>query len=197
MNILKIKEFKAFREVSIRPHKTTHCANQSCWATLSPVGEKWTDHNWIQAQMSMVTSTDISSVLPRNSLHWPQKQLSVTRCLKWGEVNSTCSFFRDSQPFNCTETYTRGCQSVVHSLPTPHTQFTCGLVSKAVNQHSSLLLRDSAACDSCARPMPQTGILTFAVQTLVCVYRPRRFRCTVCRISKFSYCWNRLPIPVL
>ena len=144
----------------IRLRKTTHCASQSLWATLSPVGEKYTDHNWIRAQMSKMTSTDVSSVLPWNSLHWPWKQLSVTRCLKWGEMNSTCSFFWDCQPFSCIEMYIRGCQSVVHSLPTPHMQFTCSLFSKTVNQDGSLPLRDSAACGSCARSMPQLGILT-------------------------------------
>lgn len=36
MNILKIKEFKAFRAAFILLHKTTHCASQSLWATLSP-----------------------------------------------------------------------------------------------------------------------------------------------------------------
>lgn len=132
-----------------------------------------------------------------NSLHWPWKELSVTRCLTWGEANSTCSFFWDCQLFNYIETYSRGCQSVVRSLPTPHTRFTCGLFSKTVNQHSSLPLCDSAACGSCARPMPWRGILTFAVQILGCVHRPCRFRCMVCWIRKLSYCWNMLMVPVL
>lgn len=138
----------------------------------------------------------LNSVLPWNSLRYESSSVQLDA---WNELKWTlpCSFFQDCQPFNCIETYTRGCQSGVHSLPTPHMQFTCGLFSKTVNQHGSLPLRDSAACSSWARPMSHMGILSFAVQILVCIYWPRRFRCRFCWIRKLRYCWNILKIPVL
>lgn len=115
----------------------------------------------------------------------------------WNEVRWTLPAASETVSLSIASKHNRGCQSVVHSLPTLHMQFTCSLFSKTVNQHGSLPLHDSAACGSCARPMPQTGILTFAVQIMVCVYWPRRFRCIVCWIRKLNYFWNILMIPVL
>lgn len=115
----------------------------------------------------------------------------------WNEVRWTlCSFFCECQPLNSTEIDTRGCQRVVHSLPTPHMQFTLRPVlkdTKSAWYHDLTWLR-------CIRLLCKTqasGILTSAVRILVCVYWAHRFiRCMVCWIRKLSYCWNVTMIPV-
>lgn len=159
ISVLKIKEFKGFREAFTWLHKT-----RTAQASHSGLPFHLSERNaqtgtelkdrclWrYRPQLSFALEFSVLSM----------KVVSVTRCLKWSEMNSTCSFFWDCQPFNCIETYRRGCQSVVHSLPTPRTQFACGLFSETVNQHGRLPLCDSAACGSCARPVPQSGILNF------------------------------------
>lgn len=195
-NILKTEEFKAFRKVFIRLHKNMHCAKS---VTLGYPFIHWTE--MYRPQLNSRTGVyddmyrcQLSFVLEFSVLTMKAAQVWLDA---WREVRWTlCSFFWDCQLFNSTEIHTRGCQKAVHSLPTPHMQFICSLFWKTLNQQRSMPLRDSDAYGSCARLRPQTVILTFAVQILVFVYWPHRFRCMVCWIRKLSYCWNMTIIPV-
>lgn len=137
---------------------TIQCASQSLRVTLSPTGGKYTDpefkHRYLWWHLQM-----LAQFCP-GTLHQSWKQLSETRGLKQGKMNNTCSFLWDCQPFNYTET---GCQRALHTLPTTHMQLTyMWPVSK--DEISMVACPYVTHCGSCARPMPQTGILTFAVQ---------------------------------
>lgn len=121
---------KAFRKVFIWLCQPCSVQASHSWLPFHPL-ERNTDPEFKPRCLWWHLQT-LAQFCP-GTLHQPWKQLGVARGLKWDERNNTCSFLWDCQPFNSIETHTRGCQRAVHTLPTSHTQLTCGLFPKKIS----------------------------------------------------------------